>query len=125
MALRCVTGISVQMSKIGSKQHEKPLTRHSREGGNPVVLAAIFLDSRLRGNDELSASQCLVKKRLQSAIRLTACLAALVFFSQHCDGPSFRIKSDRETVRDGQIGKGMTMWKSGHDGNRAVANEVE
>ncbi len=26
--------------------------RHSREGGKPALLAVIFVDSRLRGNDE-------------------------------------------------------------------------
>jgi len=31
--------------------------RHSREGGNPVRLHPPKLDSRLHGNDELSASQ--------------------------------------------------------------------
>jgi hypothetical protein len=46
-----------QTSNIGWKKDEKPLTCHSREGGNPVLLAVTFLDSRLRGNDELFASQ--------------------------------------------------------------------
>jgi hypothetical protein len=46
-----------QMSNIASKKHENPLTRHSREGGNPVLLAKGLLDSRLRGNVELFVSQ--------------------------------------------------------------------
>jgi hypothetical protein len=46
-----------QTRNIGSNKHEKPVTRHSRESGNPVFLAVTFLDSRLRGNDELSTSQ--------------------------------------------------------------------
>ena len=45
------------MSNIRSKKHEKPLTCHSRAGGNPVLPAITLLDSRLRGNDELSTSQ--------------------------------------------------------------------
>jgi hypothetical protein len=45
------------MRNIASKKHENLLTCHSREGGNPVLLAISLLDSRLRGNDELSASQ--------------------------------------------------------------------
>ena len=47
----------VQMNKIASKKYENPLTCHSREGGKVVLLAITLLDSRLRGNDELSASQ--------------------------------------------------------------------
>ena len=31
--------------------------RHSREGGNPVLLAITLLDSRLRGNDRLADSR--------------------------------------------------------------------
>jgi hypothetical protein len=46
-----------QTSKIGSKRHENQLASHSRVGGNPVLLAVNLLDSRVRGNDELSASQ--------------------------------------------------------------------
>gem|GEM_PF-4093368 len=46
-----------QTSNIGWKKDEKPLTCHSREGGNPERLQRSRLDSRLRGNNELSASQ--------------------------------------------------------------------
>jgi len=41
------------MNDIGPKQHENLPTRHSRAGGNPVFLVVTYLDSRLRGNDEL------------------------------------------------------------------------
>jgi len=47
----------IPMSNTGSKLHEKPLIRHSREGGNPEGLQRARLDSRLRGNDGISASQ--------------------------------------------------------------------
>jgi hypothetical protein len=45
------------MRNTESKKHENPLGCHSRAGGNPEGLQRARLDSRLRGNDELSASQ--------------------------------------------------------------------
>jgi hypothetical protein len=67
----------ISMSNIGSKLHEKSLVRHSREGeihrrGGPAcppregqthrpaptdAESGTRLDSRLRGNDGISASQ--------------------------------------------------------------------
>jgi hypothetical protein len=58
---------------MGSKRHEKPPTRHSRGGGNPEAFEFERLDSRLRGNDESSASQDFLTK-CALAIRIVSSL---------------------------------------------------
>ncbi len=47
----------LMLIRIPSGNSEMRKVRHSRAGGNPVLLAITLLDSRLRGNDRLANSR--------------------------------------------------------------------
>ncbi len=65
--------------RIPSGNSEMRKFRHSREGGNPVLLPVTLLDSRLRGNDGLAASR--------AASTLCYSLECTLFHAQNAKKP--------------------------------------